>query len=139
MAGRKKVSRAGLGAVLVAALAVLPGCAEYLAYRGKDAAEMLEVGFTVTETPYLGLYACGGGIATGGASKVDGHLLGIGGGRVGWIRHYQKTLGLVLWSYEDFGWGDDFDVAKAETLDCHHIGILGWIMYPQRRPGYAPA
>lgn len=138
MAGRKKVSRAGLGAVLVAALAVLPGCAEYLAYRGKDAAEMLEVGFTVTETPYLGLYACGGGIATGGASKVDGHLLGIGGGRVGWIRHYQKTLGLVLWSYEEFGWGD-FDKNDPNTLNWRYVGAIGWLLFPKNRQFHGPA
>ena len=138
MAARKTARRWGLAAALVGRLCVLQSCT-YLQYRGDDALDMLEVGLTVTETPYWSGYFCVLSLANFGAGHIDGHVLGMGGGRVGWIRHYQKTAGTVLWSYEELGWGDEFDKDKPETLEYHHFGPTGWLKHPQRRPAYAPA
>jgi len=138
MRERMRWRRWGRMTALGAALVVFQGCT-YLQYRGEDALDMVELGVSVTETPYLSAYFCVVSLANFGGGHVDGHVLGMGGRRVGWIRHYQKTAGLVLWSYEEIGWGDEFDKDRAETLDCHHFGPIGWLAYPQRRPAYAPA
>jgi len=112
------------------------GCT-YLRHRAEDATEMIEVGFTWTRTPYFSAYACGGGVATAGIGRVDGQFVGVGGSQVGVTPHYHKILGLVAWSYEEIGWGE-FDPADPDTLERHHVGPLGWLLFPQRRPAYAP-
>jgi hypothetical protein len=122
-----------------AALLAMEGCDTDWQRRGQDALNMVDVGITVSETPYLSLYACGGGLITVGAGHFDGYLMGIGGGQVGTIRHYEKTLGLLLWAYEELGWGDHFDVNKQETLYTQHVAILGWLTELPRRPPYSPA
>jgi len=114
---------------------VSQGCT-YLKHRGEDATEMLELGVTWSKTPYGSFYVCGGGLATAGVGHMNGRFAGIGGSKVGATRHYYKLLGLLLWSYEEIGWGE-FDPAKPETLDRQHVGLLGWIMHPERRPAYA--
>ena len=135
MGERRVASRTVLA--LAGALLAVQGCT-YLRNRGRDACEMVEVGGTYTKTPQIELYACGVGVAACGAGQLDGYLLGVGGGRAGLIRHYEQAVGLGFFGYEEMGWGNDFDVANPETLDCHYVGILGWITHPQRRPGYAP-
>ena len=127
-----------VGLALVLALPALTGCA-YLRHRGNDAAEMVDIGVTWTKTPYFSIHACGMGIVSAGAGKVNGHFAGLGGNQFGVTRHYHKDLGLVLWSYDELGWGDDFDPEKPETLDAFHVGPIGWIGYPDRRPPYALA
>jgi len=129
----------------VATLLAVAGCllvhhgCTYFQHRGEDALDMLELGVTVSEKPSFSAYFCVVSLANFGGGYVDGHVLGIGGGRAGWIRHYQKSIGLILWTYEELGWGDEFDIEDAETLDCHHFGVMGWLAYPERRPAYAPA
>jgi len=93
----KGVRRRGLGIALACAVVAVQGCA-YVQHRVKDTLDMVDVGITVTETPYLSLYGCGLDVMTFGAGHVDGYLVGIGGGQAGYIRHYEKTIGLVLWA-----------------------------------------
>jgi len=134
----KAVRQGGLGAALAASAAAMQGCT-YLEQRGNDALGMAEFGITVTETPYLSFYGCGLDIMTFGAGHVDGYLVGVGGRQAGVIRHYEKTIGLVLWGYEELGWGDNFDVNRQETLFCQHVALLGWLTQLPRRPAYGPA
>jgi len=137
MSAWKGFARVGLGLALAAALLAVQGCT-YLKNRGATACRMVEAGVTYTKTSQLELYACGVGVAAFGAGQLDGYLYGIGGGEIGKIRHYEKTLGLGFLGYEEMGWGQ-FDVEKQETLDCHYVALVGWITHPERRPGYAPA
>ena len=98
---------------------------------------MGDIGITRTDSSQWSFYLCAAGFASVGAGHVDGQYYGIGGGRVEKQRHYEKTLGLLLWSYEELGWGE-FDVAKQETLISQYGGLLGWITHLPRRPDYAP-
>jgi len=137
MKGWRGMGRVGPGLALAAALLAVQGCT-YLKNRGANACRMAEVGVTYTEKSHFSVYACGLGIASFGAGHVDGYLYGVGGGQAGRVRHYEKTLGAGFFGYEEMGWGH-FDVEKQETLDCHYVGLAGWIAHPERRPGYAPA
>ena len=128
--------RLALGLALVGAVSALSGCT-YLQRRGSDASHMVDIGVTWTKTPQYSFYLCAAGLASAGAGRVNGTFSGIGGNQVGTVRHYEKTLGLLLWSYEEIGWGD-FDIEKQETLYCQYVGLLGWIQHLARRPGYAP-
>jgi hypothetical protein len=121
--------------LLTAALASTQGCA-YLADRGRDAAQIADIGLTVSSKPYAAFYVCGAGIVAFGAGKFDGQFLGWGGDKFGMQRHYFRTLGLGPWSYSEVAWGDDYDPAKAETLQQWYAGIIGWIAEPPRRPAY---
>jgi len=128
---------AGLAALLV--LALCPGCA-YFQNRGNDAIQMMDLGITWSEDPYGALYLCGVSVTSFGFSHVEGWFAGMGGDQIGVTRHYEKCVGLVAWSYEEIGWGDDFDVTKPETLDCmQHVAPLGYLCYPERKPSYGPA
>ena len=91
----------------------------------------------MSKKPHFSLYGCAAGLASAGAGHVDGKFAGMGGGQIGVVPHYHKALGLALWSYEEIGWGE-FDVEDPETLYIHHPGLLGWVLFLPRRPGYAP-
>jgi len=130
--------RVGSMLALVAAAGAVSGCGSaYMRNRGQDAARILDAGITRTETSQWSFYLCAAGLASVGAGHVDGQYYGLGGGKVEKQRHYEKTLGLLLWSYEELGWGE-FDVAKQETLISQYGGLLGWITHLPRRPDYAP-
>lgn len=117
-------------------LAGLQGCS-YLRHRGDDAMEMFDIGVTWSKKPYGSGNACLLGLGSIGAGRLDGQFAGIGGGRAGVMRHYYRTIGLLVWSYDEMAWGKEFDPEDPETLDRYHIGPLGWLKYPQRRPDYA--
>jgi len=119
-------------------LLTMQGCT-YLGDRARDAGQMGDLGVTWTATPYGSFYVCGGGLASLGLGHVDGKFAGIGGNQVGVTRHYHKVQGLLLWGYEEVGWGEDFDVTKPETLTYQHVCLLGYINDPPRRPSYGPA
>ena len=135
--------RLGLGLALAACLAALQGCAVvrkiyiYTSDRVNDGFDMVDFGVTLSGKRGLSVYGCGGGLFTLGAGYVDGYFVGVGGGRIGIFRHYHKAIGLVLWSYEEFGWGD-FDVTKPETLNRRYVGLLGWLFFRQPGQCYGP-
>jgi len=122
---------------LVLALSALQGCS-YVTHRYEDLGEVVDLGVTLTTTPYLSVYGCFASVGSAGAGRVDGTFVGIGGSQIGMTRHYHRKAGLVLWSYEEFGWAE-FDPEKPETLDRQHIGLVGWLTHLPRRPAYAPA
>ena len=77
-----------------------------------------------------------------GAHADDDHIQGrlgpAGGDQVGVVRHYQQSIGLILWSYEEFGWGDPTGQRPGWAVrDRRYVGILGWLLYPNRK--FAPA
>ncbi|MFH0945866.1 MAG: hypothetical protein V2A76_11765 [Planctomycetota bacterium] len=124
----------------VGALALLlsfsPGCT-YMYDRGADALEILDFGVTWSKEPYGSLSVCLLGLASIGAGKMDGGFFGIGGGRAGVMRHYQRNIGLLLWSYDEVGWGDKVDPDDPDTLYRYYIGPIGWFGYPERLPDYS--
>ena len=130
--------RQHVGRALAAAawLACLPGCA-YLRHRGEDAAEIVDLGATWAKSPYVSANACLLGLASVGAGKVDGRFVGLGDGRAAAMRHFHRNVGLLVWSYDELGWGEGVDPEKPETLERYHIGPWGWLKYPERRPAYA--
>ena len=121
---------------LVAALACAPGCT-YLRARGRDALDLVDVGFTFTKTPQFGLYGNCPFMAPGGFAKVDGHFAGIGGGRIGVMDHHQDAAALLLWGHEDVGWSDG-DSESTEEAQVHEVGPLGLAADAEGNPTYKP-
>ncbi len=130
------IRKAGRAAVLALVLVAPQGCA-YLQDRGDDAAEMFDVGVTWTSEPCFSFNLCLLGLASIGGGYMDGHFAGIGGGQAGVMRHYHNGVDLLLWSYDEVAWGDDYDVEKPETLTAWYIGPVGWAQHPERLPDYA--
>jgi hypothetical protein len=126
----------GFIGVLAAALACGAGCT-YVRCRGKDALDMVDVGFTFTKKPQFGLYANCPFIAPGGYSKVDGQYVGIGGGKVGVMEHHQEAAGLLLWGREDVGWSEEGSDSGAEA-QAHEVGPLGVAADSEGNPVYKP-
>jgi len=93
---------------------------------------MADLGVTTSGKRSYSLYACGGGLFSVGGGTVDGYFAGIGGSRVGVFRHYNKTVGLFLYSYEEFGWGK-FNRRDPNTLDRRHKGLIGWLFFPSKK------
>ena len=121
------------------ALLALPGCANYLQHRADDALEMLDLGVTWSEKPGLAAYGDLASIAPGGFGYVDGYFAGIGGGQVGTTEHYEGSMGLLVWGYEEVGWAEH-DKHVPGTLDRQHVGLIGVLREPlNRRLAYAPA
>jgi hypothetical protein len=134
------VCRLALSLAAVAVACMTCGCMQYWKYRYEDAGELGGIGITVSKTPQFAAYADGVSVAPGGYAKLDCTFLGYGGGRFGATRHYTHDVGLVGWGYEEFGWGDDFDVEVPGTLTSRqHVGVLGVIAGGTRRPAYMPA
>ncbi|MFW6162728.1 MAG: hypothetical protein ACODAJ_08140 [Planctomycetota bacterium] len=100
----------------------------YTGDRVKDGADMVDVGMTFSGSRSYSAYGCLGSLFSVGGGQIDGYFVGIGGSRVGAFRHYNKTIGLGLYSYEEFGWGD-FDRSDPATLDRKHKGLIGWLFF----------
>lgn len=135
---RGSVGPAWLGLIAVLAVGLLTGCgAANLKHRGDDALEMFDIGITATQRPYLSGHGCAFGLVSFGAGRYDGEFYGMGGGKFGSMRHFHRDLGLLVWSYDEIGWGEDMDPEDPESLERLHIGPVGYAKYPQRRPPYA--
>lgn len=131
--------RCGAWRVGVAAMAAaLTGCGTYLERRGNDAVQMLEVGITRTEEPSISVFLCGVSLVGIGAANLEGTFSGMGGNQIGTIPFYYRSVGYLLWTYEELGWGN-YDKAKQETLYSYYGAIGGWFHHLPRRPGYSPA
>ena len=125
--------RSGLLALAVC-LPTLQGCTFlYKTYlyandRVRDTVDMVDIGLTLSPKPNFSAYACGLGLFTAGGGYVDGYYAGIGSGRVGAFRHYHKTVGLLAYSYEEFGWVK-FDINDKKTLSRRHVGPIGYLFF----------
>ncbi len=129
--------RAILRTVRVASVAMLllgSGCT-YLRQRGEDAMDMIDLGVTWSKTPGFALYYDFVPIIPIGYGHVDGHFAGLGGGRFGVMRHYEHSIGLILWGQEEVGF-KDFDVAEPETVNFQRTGLVGMIQGPFPGPDY---
>ena len=142
MGGRILVTVAG-----AAALAALSGCT-YFQNRGRDAAEMFDIGLTFSAKPQIGLYVNCPMIVPIGFGHVDGYYAGVGGGKVGVMEHQQRNVGALFWGYEKNSWQDSakdgkkaqedqpvglLAIARGERgeepfrLSCKHYLHLGWV------------
>lgn len=136
------VSTWGCTFAALLALLFLQGCTlgkqsvgQYLLYRAADAAQILELGVTVSTKPQFALYADGVSVACGGYGNVDGYFIGLGGGQLGVTRFYEKSLGLFIWGQETVGWGD-YDVSDPSTLNTQGVGVLGIFAGPHGLPSH---
>ena len=127
--------RRGLVA-LASALALVgsAGCT-YLAHRGQDALDMIDLGVTASARPGFALYYNFVPVVPIGYGHVDGTFLGIGGGRAGAMPHYERSRGVVLWGEEEVAFGD-FDAADPETYNAFRSGIVGLAQGPAPGPDY---
>lgn len=130
-------ARRWIALALLLGLLMVSGCS-YAQYRAEDALEMVDVGFTITEEPQIGLYWNSLDIFPFGYSHIDGYFVGLGGGHPLVMRHYNKCQGFGI-AYQEIGWGD-FDKNDPETLHRNYAGILGYLSPPhQSDPAYSPA
>ena len=114
------------------------GCA-YLKHRGEDALDVLDIGITLSYIPGFAVYGDFASVLPGGVGWVDGYFLGWGGGQVGFTRHFERSLGLLVWGKEDVGWRE-FDKSDPRTYNHQMVGVLGFPTFPFiSRPGYYPA
>ena len=139
--------RIALAALAAASLAASSGCM-YLQNRGRDAAEMFDLGLTFSAKPQIGLYVNCPVIAPIGYGHVDGYYAGVGGGKVGVMEHKQRNAGLLVWGYEKNSWQDPakgggkaqedqpvglLAIARGERgeqpykASCKHYFHLGWV------------
>jgi len=116
-----------LAAMLLASTA---GCA-YLKNRWRDTLDTLDVGFTFSTKPQFGIYANCPFLAPAGYAKVDGYYAGIGGGKLGVMKHHQDAAALVLWGREDIEWGEGSGQARG-------VGPLGLSTTREGNPDYKP-
>lgn len=112
--------------------------ARYLENRAVDALDTVDIGLTFSTKPQYSFYANFASITPGGYGHVDGHFVGIAGGRIGPMRHYQGSVGLLAWGYEEVGWGE-FDKNDLTTLNTQGVGALGLLAPPYGRPASAPS
>ncbi len=99
------------------ALAGLPSGCTYMGNRGRDAADMFEVGFTVSKKPQFAFHPIDyfNSIALG-YSNVEGTYYGIGGRTLGAMPFKdQASWGLLFWGRDNLTIGD-FD-----TSDPHQV------------------
>lgn len=135
--GRRLVMIAALCALMVVSV----GCSsvgKYARHRAEDALEMIDLGFTFTAKPCIGLYWNSLDVFPVGYSYIDGYFLGWGGGQLGVTRHYNHCWGFG-YAREEIGWGE-FDKDDPDTLYIDYSGVLGFVLPPyENEPAYTPA
>jgi hypothetical protein len=134
---RSLSGRALLLLALAVVAAALQGCS-YLGNRGRDAAEMFDLGFTFSRKPQLGLYMNCPMVVPIGYGKVDAQFVGVGGGKVGVMEHREKSLGLLFYGREEVSWGEDEDGSEASS-HYQPVGVLGLAEAREDEQPYKPA
>ncbi len=130
--GRALLLKSVVSVLLLTALGSL-GCA-YMARRGNDALDIVDVGVTASSEPGFALYAGLLNVLSLGYSDVDGTLVGIGGRHAGTVRMRQNARGLLLWGYEQLGY-EEFDPADPESPPSWRVGVVGLALGPAPPPG----
>jgi hypothetical protein len=123
-----------LSLVAAVLLLSLQGCT-YLAHRGQDAMEVIDLGVTVSKEPGFAFYYDFIPVVPIGVGYVDGYFAGLGGGRAGTMKHYEKSYGAILWGQEEVGFGD-YDKAVPESLNFQRSGLIGLVKGPVPGPDY---
>jgi len=103
---------------LVLAAFSLTGCT-YLGHRGRDAADMFEVGFTFSRKPQIALLPADYFNLVGvGYSNVDGTYVGIGNRRVGSMPFKDDhSYGLLFWGK------DGLKIGAFNPNDPHEVWV----------------
>jgi len=83
---RRACGRIGLSLAIAALAAATQGCG-YFRHRLDDSKEMFGVGFTFSKKPQFAAYTNCPIIFPIGYGKVDGHFVGVGGGKAGVMKH----------------------------------------------------
>jgi len=124
--------------VIAASLGASTGCT-YLRYRLDDALEIADIGVTVSYKPGLTVwFAAPFSLAAGIGGHTDGYLVGLGGGKPLFTRHYLNAMGFLVFGFEESGWGD-FDPKDPATLYRTYQGVLGIpASLVLARPAYVP-
>jgi len=133
-ASRNVVKRLAFLLVLGALVYGCSGCA-YMQHRGEDALDMIDIGVTVSEKPGFAFYYDFIPVVPIGVGYVDGYFAGLGGGRVGWMRHYERSFGLILWGQEEVGYRK-FTSGDKDSLNFQRSGLVGLIQGPIPGPDY---
>jgi len=132
------LTRHALLAIVLCALGATAAGCSYCRHRADDAAEMIDLGVTVTDSPQVGLYWNSLDLFPVGYSHLDGWVAGVAGGQVGITRHYNRCWGFG-YAREEMGW-EEFDPADEDTLHVRYSGVLGMALPPYRYdPAYTPA
>ena len=127
--------RQGLMAVAaVMALVGSTGCT-YLAHRGQDALDMVDLGVTASAKPGFALYYNFVPVVPIGYGQVEGTFLGIGGGRAGVMPHHERSRGVVLWGEEEVAFGA-YDPADPASFNAFRSGLVGLTQGPVPGPDY---
>jgi hypothetical protein len=116
------------------------GC-NYMHNRWRDAGDVADVGFTLSKEPQFALYLCAFGLAGAGWGHIEGNVLGLFGGRVGY-----QPMKADVWSAGPVGeqtiqYGDAAPITqctgavcivretpegKTKSTSCCHYLHLGW-------------
>ena len=128
---RRQAVQSGL---LLAFVLCASGCT-YLKHRGQDAMDIVDLGITVSSQPGFALYYDFIPVVPVGFGKVEGTFVGLGGGRLGAMPHYEESYGLVLWGQEAVGFGV-YDKDKPETMNFQRSGLVGAAQGPFPGPDY---
>jgi hypothetical protein len=99
---------------------------------------MFDFGLTFTKTPQFSAYVNCPVIAPLGYGKVDGYFVGMGGGKVGAMKHHQESSGLLVWGREEVSW-ESFNAEQADTLSVQGVGVLGLAEGQEGEKTYTPA
>ncbi len=141
MAAERILRKAGVVLLLAAVLWTAQGCKsvrDYAQYRVDDMMEMVDLGFTYTEEPSIGLYWNSLDLLVFGFAELDGYFVGLGGNQVGVTRCYVDCRGFIV-SEEKIGWGD-FDKDDESTLYVRRGGLAGMASLSSGgSPDYTPA
>jgi hypothetical protein len=119
-----------------AGLLCLTGCSSvYMQNRGNDLSQIFNVGVTVSETPQFSLYFSMFGLTPIGYSDFDGTLHGYANETTGAFKARHHALGLLLWSREQYAWGDRFEPEDADSPPSWRNGLIGIPLgpYPPKR------
>ena len=112
--------------------------ASYFIWRFEDLFETIDLGFSLSEQQYGGLYGHFASLTPFGVSYVDGRFFGIGGGQIGYTKYYQAGVGALAWGYEEMGW-QEFDKNDLSTVQALGVGPLGLLTPPYGSPVSAPS
>ena len=92
--------------LLLVVITLVSGCT-YFRARGRDALDMMDIGFTVTDkwSPDFSIYADFFQITPLGFTSIDGKVLGIGNRQIGLLDYENKSWGVLLWGSDWKGSG----------------------------------
>lgn len=124
--------------ILLIALSVGTGCAQYWKNRLQDGADMIDVGLTFSKKPGFAVWYDFVPVVPVGVSYVDGWVVGLGGGKPAlWKKHYQRHFGIVAWGQEEVAFGynraDLQKMTEKQRKEVSHFqrtGLGGLIQGP---------